>query len=243
MEIKIKRLPDLSKFRDFLLPLMAIILIVLSAVFLVKPKFNSILKARRELSKQKTELAQISQKITILQGYDQTELEARANQSVKVLPVDKNGPLIFANLRSLASENDLEVHNLDVQIGEISTSSGKTKTTKGKQTASPSLTISLSISGDRDDLYEFFKSVESIAPLIRLQQISFSQEEDVAESKLELETYYLASPEFIGQAGRTIVSISPEEEEIYQEIKDYQTVSSQTTLPLMTSGKENPFAN
>jgi len=240
MKIGINKLPGLSKFREFLFPLIVIVLIVLSGVLVVKPKLGEILKVRGELGKQKDELAQLSQKMAILQGYDRSELEARANQIVKVLPIDKNGPLIFASLRSLASENDLEIHGLDVQIGEISTESGKIQT-KGNKESFPSLTISLSVSGDRGDLYEFFKSVESISPLMRIRQISLNQEEDIFESKLELETYYLASPEFIGKADRTIIPISSEEEEVYQKIKGYLTVLSQTSLPLMTSGKENPF--
>ncbi|HUV43031.1 MAG TPA: type 4a pilus biogenesis protein PilO [Patescibacteria group bacterium] len=240
MKIGINKLPGLSKFREFLFPLIVIVLIVLSGVLVVKPKLGEILKVRGELGKQKDELAQLSQKMAILQGYDRSELEARANQIVKVLPIDKNGPLIFASLRSLASENDLEIHGLDVQIGEISTESGKIQT-KGNKESFPSLTISLSVSGDRGDLYEFFKSVESISPLMRIRQISLNQEEDIFESKLELETYYLASPEFIGKADRTIIPISSEEEEVYQKIKGYLTVLSQTSLPLITSGKENPF--
>ncbi|OGV89695.1 hypothetical protein A2Z41_02455 [Microgenomates group bacterium RBG_19FT_COMBO_39_10] len=240
MAIGVNKLPDLSKFREFLFPLIVVVLIILSGVLVVKPKLGEILKARGELGKQKDELAQLSQKIAILQGYDRSELEARANQVVKVLPVDKNGPLIFASLRSLANENDLEISGLDVQIGEISTGSGKIQT-KGNKETFPSLTISLSVSGDRGDLYKFFKSVESISPLMRIKQISLDQEEDVLESKLELETYYLASPEFIGKADRTIIPTSPEEEEVYQEIKGYQAALSQTSLPMMTSGKENPF--
>lgn len=238
MKIETGRLSELSKFQSLLFPVVVIILILVSAITILKPRLNDLLETRRDLAKQKKELAQLTQKVAVLEGYDRDELQTRANQVNKVLPKEKDGPLILATIRSLVSDYNLELNNLTIEIGEIATESSEPKR---KEELLPSLTIQLSIAGGLENLYDFFEAIESTTPLMRIDTISISREGSTADSKIQLFTYYLAEPKDIGKVGRQIVPITSEEEEIYQKLSRYQPARVGTKLPYVGSGKENPF--
>jgi len=230
---------NLSQFRSFLFPGIIVILIVVSAVTILKPKLDDFLDLRRGLAKQKKELAQLSQKVAVLGGYDQNELKTRVNQVLKVLPIEKEGPFALATVRGLVSENDLELGNLEVEIGKVSTESAEVKSKK--EETLPSLGIQLSVFGSLADLYNFLESVEAKAPIMRVQQVNIDREGTTIDTQIVLSTYYLVVPKEIGKVNRQVVPISAEEEKIYQELSDYQTVGDVAALPYISSGKENPF--
>lgn len=238
MKIETGKPTELSKFQNLLFPVVVIILILGSAVIILKPRLSDLLETRRDLAKQKRELAQLTQKVAILEGYDQNELQARTDQVNKVLPREKDGPLILATIRSLVSDYNLELSSLTVDVGEIATESAEPKR---KEELLPSMTVQLSVAGELENLYDFFETIESTAPLMKIETASIAREGSTAESKIQLFTYYLAEPKDIGKVGRQIVPITSEEEEVYQKLSRYQPASVGTKLPYIGSGKENPF--
>ena len=235
----IKKLPEASQFREFLFPGIVIILIVITAVTVLKPKIDSLLEIRQGVAKQKKELGQLSQKSAVLEGYDQNELKNRTEKLLKVLPVEKDGPLIVATMRSLVSENNLELISLGVNVGELATESAEP--TKKEETV-PSLKIALDVAGELGDLYNFLSAVESITPIMRVDKVGISREGTSVESQVSLSNYFLAMPKEIGKVSRQIVPVNTEEEKVYQEVSNYQPPAMGTALPIVTSGKENPFA-
>lgn len=239
MKIKVARLSDLRQYRSFLFPGVVVILIAVSAVTILKPRVSELLKLRRNLAKQEEELSQSSKKIVVLEGYDQNELQVRTTQALKVLPTEKDGPLILATVRNLVSESNLELVSLDIEIGEVSNESGGSKS---KQEPLPPLGIRLSVAGSLGDLYDFLERIESAAPVIKINEVDIEREGTSIEGKIQLSTYYLAEPKDIGKASRQISPITIEEEKIYQAITNYQAVSTRTTLPLVSSGKEDLFS-
>lgn len=236
--MEIGKLPDLSKYRDFLFPGIVIILIVVSLVIVVKPKITELMEIRGNLAKQKQELAQLIQKAAILEGYDQNELQVRANKTLKVLPAEKNGPLVLATVRTLVNEQDLDLEGLSVNIGEVSTGAAKPKSSKEKV---PSLEIKLSISGNLDDFYKFLEGIQTTAPIMKIKQLSFSREGNSVSGSLLLASYYLNLPVDIGKTSSKIVPITSQEAEIYQQLSGYQLAISGNALPPIGSGKEDPF--
>lgn len=238
MKLEVGKLSELSKHRSYLFPGVVVILILVSAMTILKPKLNDLLETRRGLAKQKQELAQLTQKVALLEGYDQNELNTRVNQILKVLPTEKDGPLILATVRSLVADYDLELESLNVEVGEIATEAAEPKR---KEELLPSLSIKLSVTGSLDNLYNFLEAVESTTPLMMIDLVSVNREGTTIESSIQLSTYYLAAPKDIGKAGRQITPITSEEEEVYQKLSRYQSPSVGTSLPYVGSGKENPF--
>lgn len=236
--MEISKLPNLTKYRVFLFPGAVVVLIILSMVMILKPKANDLLGLRKGLSKQKEELAQLSQKVAVLEGYDQSELKTRTNQVLKALPAEKDAPLLLATMRSLTNEYNLELESLNIDVGEVSTESAEPTT---KEKPLPSLDLLLSVSGSLNDLYEFLSGVESTSPIIRINQVDITREGDSTEAKIQLSSYYLVIPTDIGKASRQIIPITLEEEKIYQQLSRYKPAVVETALPSVVSGKENPF--
>lgn len=233
------KLSELSKFRSLLFPLIVVILILVSAMTILKPKLNDLLETRMSLAKEKEELAQLTQKVAVLEGYDKNELETRVNQVLKVLPSEKDAPLILVTLRSSVVDHSLELENLDLEVGEIATESTKPKK---KEELLPSLKIQLDVAGSLNDLYDFLEAAESTAPLMKVELVSINREGGTAEGGIQLSTYYLATPVDIGKVGRQIIPITSEEEGVYQKLSRYQPATTGASLPYVGSGKENPFA-
>lgn len=238
MKVGAGKLSELNKFRNFLFPGVVVILIIVSAMTILKPKLNDLLRTRRSLAKQKEELAQLTKKAAVLEGYDRNELDKRANQMLKVLPKEKDGPLIFATVRTLVGEHSLELESLDVEVGEMATESAQSKR---KKELIPSLGIQLSVVGSLNDLYDFLEAIETTTPLMQVKLVSISREGTTIEANIQLVTYYLVAPEDIGRVSRQIIPLTSKEEEVYQKLSHYQPASIGTSLPYVSSGKENPF--
>lgn len=231
----VSKLPNLSQYRNYLIPIVLVVLMLISGVMILKPKAEEVFGLRGDLSRQKIELAQLTQKLAILEGYDQEELKYRAERMLRVLPTEKNGPLVLAVVRSLVGDHNLELVSLTVEIGEISTESAQSKEPL------PSLEVSASVTGSLDDLGSFLNALESATPIMRVKGLSISREGKTVESNISLSTYYLSVPKDIGKPSRRINIITQEEEEVYQELSRYQLPAVGKELPSVSSGKENPF--
>lgn len=229
---------DLNKYRAFLFPGIAVVLIILSGMLVLKPKINDLSKLKKDITSQKEELSRLSQKVAVLESYDRNELKRRTDQVLKVLPAEKDAPLIMAALRQLINDHDLELKSLDIGVGEISTESAKQI---GIKKAVPALDLELSLVGVLDDLYEFLNALDSITPLIEVDELQVGREGLAVEAGMELSSYYLLGSEDSGKIDRQIVAITPEEEKIYQEISFYKPVPGSMDLPEVSSGRENPF--
>lgn len=237
-EIEKDKQLSLEKYRAFLFPAVVVVLIALSTIMILKPKIDDLSQLRRGLSRQKKELTQLSQKVAVLEGYDQNELKTRANRALKVLPAEKDAPLLMAILRSSVNDYNLELGSLDIRVGEISTESAEPVT---KDKPLPALQLQLDIAGSLNDFYDFLNNLELMAPIFEIDQIAMSRQGSSIGAKMELSSYYLTLPTDIGKMTRQIVPINFEEEKIYQEVSRYKLPSTGMALPLVGSGKENPF--
>lgn len=238
MEIEKGKQLDLKKYRAFLFPVVVIVLIALSAVTILKPKINDLSQLRKNLSKQKEELTQLSQKVAVLESYDQNELKKRADTVLRVLPAEKDAPRIIVILRGLVDKYNLELGSLNIKVGDVSTESAEPAV---KDDSLPALQLQLSVTGSLTDFYELLNTLESAAPIFGINQISMSRSGFSVGTKTGLSSYYLAMPKEIGKISRQIIPITPEEENVYEKISGYKSVSTGTSLPFVGSGKENPF--
>jgi Tfp pilus assembly protein PilO len=237
--MEVGKVPDVKKYRHFLIPGVVLVLIVLSAILILKPKFDEIMKLRREIAKQKEELTQLSSKVAILSGYDENELKTRTEKLLEVLPAEKDGPLVMATVRVLVSEHNLELQKLTVGVGKIATEAAEKKI----QEPLPSLAVDLDVIGSLEDLNNFLDALEVAAPMMRIRQLTIiREEEETIQSKLQMASYYLTVPTTIGKPTRPVDLITSAEEEAYQKLSDYRLATLEAELPFVSSGKENPFA-
>jgi len=230
---------DLNKYKPFILPLVILCLVVFSGLFLLKPKINQILDVRRNLSSQKTKLAQLTTKVAALQGLDEVELEERTKVLLGVLPSQKDLPGALVTIKSITSVAGLELRGIQVEPGEISTESAQTEPTKKYNL--PFLEFKITVGGNRTQFGDFLTKLVLTAPLMQVTTAEITQADGGAiEADLKLDAFFLPLPSTLGAVEKPLASITPQEEGIYQQLSRISPVQTETISPIQ-SGKENPF--
>lgn len=227
--------------RRSLVSVLIIILVVVSALFLVKPKVSEILEARKAIKKEREKLAQLTQKEALLASLNEVELIQRANLTLAVLPVEKEVPLVLSSLKVLTIESGLTLGPIGVNPGKISTGSAEISPPKAE--VLPSYAFSLQAQGNTDQIKTFIEKVEQITPLLQVKSLSVSQEEtDLASVDLVISAFFLSLPEKVGPVDQPLLLLTQAEEEMLKKISSYQSVLTGEALPFVPTGKANPFA-
>ena len=220
------------KFKAILLPVLVLLIVVFASLFFLRPKVSEIFKLRDSLAKNKESLARLTQKLASLEGLSQTELTAKTKTVTKVLPIEKDVPLILATLKTLATQTGVDLVEIKAEPGELSTDSDRLSF----------LAFELGFGGERNKLKDLLKEIEQVVPLMRIEEVVFFQSESLVEMSLNLNALFLPLPEKLASIETPVALLVPQEEKTYQELVEFKSVSVSTGLPLVPSGKENPFA-
>lgn len=229
-----------EKAKILLIPLAIILLILLGSILFLKPQVSGILADQKELSLQKTKLAKMTAKVAFLESMVDSELEIKTKATLDFLPAEKDLPRVLATIRNLTNANGLGLEGVQVEPGDISSSSAVIKSERyGLET----LELKITVSGDWVQLKSFLSQVEGTSPLMRVGKAEISSFPPAIEAIFSLNSFFLSLPTTLGASETPLVAISPQEEEIYQQLvkiaspvqEVFQTSSSGT------SGRENPF--
>jgi len=236
---------DFKKSKSFLFPGLILVLVILVSLFWLRPKVMAIIKNSRDLVANRKTLAELTKKMTSLEGLSKPELTDKVDLVLKVLPSEKNVPGNLFVLKKLALDNELMVSELSIpEVGEIASSSAETQKTS-KDEILPSLEVRLTLVGSREKIVNFLQQVKSTAPLMRVSGLAISQkEEDLDEAMIDIRTYFLLFPKTIGKLEQSISSITPQEEKVFNELSNFKLfevneVSSSSALP---TGKSDLFS-
>ena len=224
--------------KSFLFSGFVLILVVLVSLFWLRPKVMAIVKANRDLTAGRKTLAELTKKVTTLDGLSKPELTDKVDLALKILPVEKDVPTVLSTLKKVALNNELIVNEMSIpEVGEIASGSGETKTSKNvKEETLPSLSVKLTLIGPREKIISFFKQVETTAPLMKVSGLSISQKnEGTDESLIEVRTYFLPLPKTIGKLEQAVVPVTSQEEKIFNELASFKifgkSVFEETSSP------------
>lgn len=230
---------QLEKHKKLLWSVFLFLVVMVIGLVFLKPKITDIFQLRQQIAKDKNTLAQLTQKIDALEGLDNKELETKAEKTLKALPSEKNVAGLLATLKILGQETEVELKSIQVSPGELSTRSAQIS---GNQSGLPLLGFKLTASGNQKNIRNFFDRLETILPLMRISTINLAQSEgELVEAKLELDSFYLLLPFELGPIEVPLATITQQEEKAYQELTRFKIVEKMEDLPLIPSGKENPF--
>lgn len=114
---------------------------------------------------------------------------------------------------------------------------------KSEKSGLESLEFKITISGDWTQLKSFLSQVEEASPLMRIIKAEISSFPPMVEAALSLDSFSLSLPTTLGASETPMVAISPQEEEVYQQlvktVPPIQEVSQSSSSG--PSGRENPF--
>lgn len=224
--------------KSFLFSGFVLTLVVLVSLFWLRPKLMAIVKANRDLTVSRKTLAELTKKVTTLEGLSKPELTDKVDLVLQVLPSEKDVPTTISILKRVALNNGLLINELSIpEVGEIASSSAEAKTSKNvKEDILPSLSVKLTLVGQREKIIDFFKQVETTAPLMKVSGLSISQKnEGTDESLIEVRTYFLPLPKTIGKLEQAVVPVTSQEEKIFNELASFKifekSVFEETSSP------------
>ena len=232
--------------KSFLFSGFVLMLVVLVSLFWLRPKVMAIVKANRDLTTSRKTLAELTKKVTTLEGLSKPELTDKVDLVLQVLPSEKDVPITISTLKRVALNNNLVVSELSIpEVGEIASSSAETKTSKNvKEDILPSLSVKLTLVGQRERIISFFKEVETTAPLMKVNGLAISQKaEGLDEALIDVRTYFLPFPKTIGKLEQSISPVTTQEEKVFNELSNFKLfeaseVSPSSALPV---GKADLF--
>lgn len=229
---------DKKSKQSFLFSGFVLILVVLVSLFWLRPKVVDIVKANRDLTAGRKTLAELTKKVTTLDGLSKPELSDKVDLALKILPLEKDVPTTLSTLKKVALNNELIVNEISIpEVGEIASSSAETKTSKNiKEEALPSLSVKLTLIGSREKIINFFNQVETTAPLMKVSGLAISQKnEGTDESLIEVRTYFLPLPKTIGKLEQAVLPVTSQEEKIFNELSSFKifekSVFEETSSP------------
>lgn len=227
---------SLKRIQPFLTPGLILLIIILSGFLILRPRIEKISLVQRDLARKEDRLTKLTAKVAALEGLDEFELALKAELATKAFPAEKNFPLFLSVLKRLTLQNNLETIGLKVTPGEIATVSAQPKS------GSPSLMFTVNLAGQMADLKQFLAQVAQTAPLMIVHNLKVSVAGETVEASFSLEGPFLALPTTLGKVEKPLVQVTPQEEEVYQELAkfDFSLIEGK---PLFTvpSGKEDPF--
>jgi Tfp pilus assembly protein PilO len=225
--------------RPFWLAGLILIMILASTLLILKPKLSEIFSQQRKLKREKERLARLTQKLAALEGLNEYGLSAKTEWALKILPASKDVPRALSGLRTLSEPEDLILTDIKVQPGHISNGEPEGKGTQAK--GAPSLDFQIAAYGSLENLANFLKKVNSVAPLMRVVEVSFSKGGDEIESEIQLKAYYSPLPQSLTALEQPLPSITREENEVYERLSEIEILESESLLQPIEIGREDPF--
>lgn len=231
----------IEKAGPFAIPGLIIVFILFSGLFLIQPRLTEVFSIQRDLKKEEKRLAQLTAKTAALEGLDQVELSQKTEIVAKVLPGEKDLPLLLFVVKNIAAKNNIELRSLEVEPGELATPSAEGKD-KGEEEELPFLSFEIVVGGQMSDLKEFLAQLANTAPLMGAKSVEIEIGGGSFQADLLLDSPFLPPPVTLGVPEKPLLPITGEEEETYQKLARLNFSLIQEEMPSVPGGKEDLFA-
>lgn len=149
----------------------------------VVPIYKNTSKLSVKIKTQSAELESITGKVTILSQLDPNVLAERVKVLDSAVPPRKDILLYLNSIQGLSDELGLKFGGLSLTPGDITVSSGSaiaTTTPKNKKVSTrsasglKSLDTEIKMSGGKESVYSFLRTIENVLPLMQIQDIKVS---------------------------------------------------------------------
>jgi hypothetical protein len=210
------------------------ILVFLIGIFIVWPKIQDVNNARNTLNTNTQYLNKLKAKLKDLQSLNEFELTDRHNLSIRAIPEVKNPLGTLISLRSLATDLGVDIEEISVTVGGVSSESAEIK-----DTGLAKINFKVKLSGSKTTVFDFFKKTEESLPIVTADNVKVSLSGESASAELNLNSYYLSYPETIGKIDQPVSKLSNEEEKLLSKISSFSYIPATTFTP--AQGRSDPF--
>lgn len=237
--------------KEFILPGVLFILIIIITIFVLIPKIKEIFAIKSEITAQKNEIQQLSAKLSDLQTLSEAELFDSSNLLLNALPSQKDFYLVLSSIRKVFLDNSSNLESFDFSPGLISTEGASNNEAANQN--SGTIRIKLDFSASPDNLVNLILSLEKTLPLIEVTSIKFDSISSASSSgsvqdwkgQMGISSFSLPLPKVLGSLNSPLPKITSQDKKVIEELKlfsrfipEVQVVTEETPNIL---GKDNPF--
>ncbi|KKS90375.1 MAG: hypothetical protein UW69_C0002G0018 [Microgenomates group bacterium GW2011_GWA2_44_7] len=235
----------LGPWHGFIVPLVVVLSILLSLFLIVTPAFESIKKTNKEVEEQQKKLDFLTQKVEDLKKLDPEVVDRRLGLMEKAIPSEKDALAGVALLQTVASTVGVNIENLSVSPGMVSSDSAALQADMSKL----SVAYKGVLVGDIDQFLAFFDTLaKPTFPLFVPTKINFSGSSDKRQTgTLTLNMLWLQQPKSFGGDSKPVANLSTAEEDFVRWVEQNTENAPSGLMPIdqssfaTVSGKTNLF--
>lgn len=235
-----------------------VVVSVLIVPFGIWPQVQQTLDLNTQIAAEREQLMQLQEKIAALEQSDTLSLVDQAAEINQLLPSQKPLLEMMTSLNQSAGEAGVEVTNIEVRPGTISTVSAAVspqttrRSSSSRRGAAPTrraydqLDLKVVISGSLLDISAFIETIELMAPLTNVTSISLSEasgrEAEIRpfQAELTITTYYFSQP-IAATIEAPLPEISPTAQSFIDQLSDFTFPTQNRATVIRGGGQEDLF--
>jgi hypothetical protein len=173
-----------NKNKDYVLPLVVLVVSIFILFFVVIPEINQYFASRAQLETDNQKLEVLKNSYNFLTGLDQTQSESDLKLLTKTLPTEKDSIGIINAISAASSKTGISIVNYRFTPGNLS------KATDEINTQYPTISMELNTQGSGILLKDFVNELNRTVPLIEVSSIKHKYN----TATLVLQFYYKPFP-------------------------------------------------
>lgn len=221
---------------------------LLILILAIIPQINTIKTANAKLAKEQQELDKITGKYKELEQIKLSPEFAQSDKIDAILPSKKPLLELMTGINSVAAISEVAVAELQINPGEIATSSAQLKQTARQQSVNfDSIEITITVIGQLNNIQDFMVLIEQISPITTITKIALSQNTSkqsgviLTTAQLTLQTHYFTQ-QIKTTLGSNLPKISQREKEIFQTIQGFTIAEPEPQNDVEGGGLSDPFS-
>lgn len=215
-------------------------MLVLIAVI---PIYRSASQILRKISLKESELAELTNKVTILSRLDTNVLRERTEVLDKALPAKKDVLLYLSSIDGLSQELGLTFGGLSLSPGELSEASGSAKKTSASSSTDglQRLETEITMRGSQESVYTFLRTIETVLPLMQIKNVKVSVVENDQYSLALTLAMLWADSKILDLKGK-VTLFGGEEEKYFNQLQEFRRFESIANLSPSLGSKIDLFS-
>ncbi|MFC1653223.1 hypothetical protein ACFL1M_00045 [Patescibacteria group bacterium] len=218
--------------KQYWVPIVSGLFILLSLFLVLIPSFSEISKTRFENKRIEKSLNDLNKKYSILDSLTESSLNGQVSLVEGALPSEKPVFNIINMIQAGAGTLGVVVDSFEFSPGSLATESAQLKNKSRKSSGVGDvefINAEISVVGTFDQVLAFVDLIENSLPVTEVDSVSVSSgniEFGELKSNLLLKVYYSLPPTSIGKVSSPISELTDEQGSVIEEIKKYSLFAS-----------------
>ncbi|MBI3396857.1 type 4a pilus biogenesis protein PilO [Candidatus Woesebacteria bacterium] len=220
-------------FDTFVIPIVSFVVLIILSVVVTNVGYGKISEQKRKIDEMTKKESLLRQKVQTLQNIDANVI-SHTDDVVFAIPDFDSGPVVLAQIKTVAQERNITVDSLSV-----------TQTSK-EQSDIHKVNVRLSVSGEITNILEFVKSLQNIAPIYNVSSVTLGVGEATAgtvstsvTADISGESYWAAFPKTISDSAQA--GLTSEQNDILLKIAALRKPLLTQAPPSEPTDRTNPF--